>query len=51
MTNVALCFCVSVNFYVQNGGYIYIYIPGVPKKTIHCLISSNVKTIKAISIK
>ena len=24
MTNVACaCFCVSVNFYVQNGGYIY----------------------------
>ena len=29
----------------------YIYIPGVPKKTIHCLISSNAKPIKAISIK
>ena len=26
-------------------------IPGVPKKTIHCLISSNVKPLKAISIK
>ena len=26
-------------------------IPGVPKKTIHCLISYNVKPIKAISIK
>ena len=30
---------------------IYDYIPGVPKKTIHCLISSNVKLIQAISIK
>ena len=27
------------------------YIPGTPKKTIHCLISCNVKPIKAISIK
>ena len=26
-------------------------LPGVPKKTIHCLISCNVKPIKAISIK
>ena len=29
----------------------YKLIPGVPKKTIHCLISSNVKPLKAISIK
>ena len=29
----------------------YIYIPGIPKKTIHCLISCNVKSIKAISLK
>ena len=29
----------------------FMHIPGVPKKTIHCLISSNVKPIKAISIK
>ena len=27
------------------------YIPGVPKKTIHCLISCDVKSIKAISLK
>ena len=27
------------------------YILGVPKQTIHCLISYNVKSIKAISIK
>ena len=26
-------------------------MPGVPKKTIHCLISCNAKPIKAISIK
>ena len=26
-------------------------VPGVPKKTIHCLISCNVKSIKAISLK
>ena len=26
-------------------------VPGVPKKTIHCLISRNVKSIKAISLK
>ena len=26
-------------------------IPGVPKKTIHCLISCNVKSIKAVSLK
>ena len=25
--------------------------PGVPKKTVHCLISCNVKSIKAISLK
>ena len=31
--------------------YIYIYIPGVPKKTIPSLISCNVKPIKAISLK
>ena len=31
--------------------YIYISIPGVPKKTIPSLISCNVKPIKAISLK
>ena len=28
-----------------------IYLPGVPKKTIHCLIPQNAKPIKAISLK
>ena len=28
-----------------------LYIPGVPQKTIPCLISSNVKPITAISLK
>ena len=41
---VCMCVCMYVCIYI----YIYIYVPGVPKKTIHCLISSNVKPIKAI---
>ena len=31
--------------------YNFVTVPGVPKKTIHCLISCNVKSRKAISIK
>ena len=34
--------------YIYN---IYITVPSVLKRTIHCLISSNIKPIKAISIK
>ena len=37
-----------------SGGYIFQWLgklPGVPKKTIHCLISCDVKSIKAISLK
>ena len=29
----------------------FLHVPGVPKKTIHCLICCNVKSIKAISLK
>ena len=36
----------SLNTCVLDNGYIL----GVPKKTIHCLISRNVKSIKAISL-
>ena len=31
--------------------YFKVTLPGVPKKTIHCLISYDVKPIKAILIK
>jgi hypothetical protein len=39
-------FLSSSNYAVQ-----YYILPGVPKKTGHCLISCNVKAIKAIAMK
>ena len=37
--------------FAPNCQYFVKAIPGVPKKTIPCLISCNVKPIKAISLK
>ena len=38
---------------VYNGTVFYVWheVPGVPKKTGHCLISCNVKAIKDIAMK
>ena len=33
------------------GSIFVLLVQGVPKKTIHCLISCNIKSIKAISLK
>ena len=42
---------VLLNFFSKGWTLIVYSIPGVPKKTIHCLISCDVKSIKAISLK
>ena len=42
----------SVHFCIlYYGKYFLLFIPGVPKKTISCLISCTVKPITAISLK